>query len=158
MSGFAAVTWDGWEKYNALALTFTQRLWKGLVVNSVYTFSKAFDDASNPGADNAEPNFPQDPSNIAAEGGLSDFDHRHRFVTNFLYDLPFLKASEGWMRTAFGGWRVGGIWILQGLNLAWGPLARSFMQNDRQWAVYGSLLAIAGLGMTVWAYGKRGKL
>lgn len=113
MSGFAAVTWDGWEKYNALALTFTQRLWKGLVVNSVYTFSKAFDDASNPGADNAEPNFPQDPSNIAAEGGLSDFDHRHRFVTNFLYDLPFLKASEGWMRTAFGGWRVGGIWILQ---------------------------------------------
>jgi len=33
---------------------------------------------------------------------------------------------------------MGGIWILQGLNLAWGPLARSFMQNDRHWAVYGS--------------------
>ncbi len=25
---------------------------------------------------------------------------------------------------------MGGIWILQGLNLAWGALARSFMQGD----------------------------
>jgi Carboxypeptidase regulatory-like domain/TonB-dependent Receptor Plug Domain len=113
MSGFPSVTWDGWEKYHALALTFTQRLWRGLTVNSNYTWSKALDDASNPGADNAEPNFPQDPSNLAAEKGLSDFDHRHRFVTNFLYQIPFLKNSEGWVHTAFGEWQVGGIWTLQ---------------------------------------------
>jgi hypothetical protein len=113
MSGFADVTWDGWEKYNALALTFKQRLWKGLVVNSNYTWSKALDDASNPGADNAESNFPQDPTNLAAEKGLSDFDHRHRFVTNFLYQIPFLKGSQGWMHTAFGDWQIGGIWTLQ---------------------------------------------
>jgi drug/metabolite transporter superfamily protein YnfA len=52
---------------------------------------------------------------------------------------------------------MGGIWILHGLNLAWGPLARSFMQNDRQWAVYGAILAIAGLGIIVWAYRKPSK-
>ncbi len=113
MSGFPSVTWDGWEKYHALTLTFTQRLWRGLVVNSNYTFSKALDDASNPGADNAEPNFPQDPTNLAAEKGLSDFDHRHRFVSNFLYDLPFLKGRQGWIHSAFGDWQVGGIWTLQ---------------------------------------------
>jgi hypothetical protein len=113
MSGFPSVTWDGWEKYHALTLTFTQRLWRGLVVNSNYTFSKALDDASNPGADNAEPNFPQDPTNLAAEKGLSDFDHRHRFVSNFLYDLPFLKSRQGWIHSAFGDWQVGGIWTLQ---------------------------------------------
>jgi hypothetical protein len=113
MSGFPSVTWDGWEKYHALTLTFTQRLWRGLTVNSNYTWSKALDDASNPGADNAEPNFPQDPANLADEKGLSDFDHRHRFVTNFLYEIPFLKHSEGWIHTAFGGWQVGGIWTLQ---------------------------------------------
>jgi hypothetical protein len=113
MSGFNTVTWDGWEKYNALTLTLTQHLWRGLVVNSNYTWSKALDDASNPGADNAEPNFPQDPANMAAEKGLSDFDHRHRFVTNFLYQIPFLKSSQGWIHTAFGEWQVGGIWILQ---------------------------------------------
>ncbi len=113
MSGFPSVTWDGWEKYHALALTFTQRLWRGLTVNSNYTWSKALDDASNPGPDNAGPNFPQDPANLAAEKGLSDFDHRHRFVTNFLYQIPFLKNSEGWVHTAFGDWQVGGIWTLQ---------------------------------------------
>jgi len=113
MSGFPSVTWDGWEKYHALTLTFTQHLWRGLVVNANYAWSKALDDASNPGADNAEPNFPQDPANLAAEKGLSDFDHRNRFVANFLYQIPFLKNSAGWVHTAFGEWQVGGIWTLQ---------------------------------------------
>jgi hypothetical protein len=113
MSGFPSVTWDGWEKYHALALTLTQHLWRGLTVNSNYTWSKALDNASNPGTDNAEPNFPQDPANLAAEKGLSDFDHRHRFVNNFLYQIPFLKNSDGWIHTAFGEWQVGGIWTLQ---------------------------------------------
>ncbi len=49
---------------------------------------------------------------------------------------------------------MGGIWILQGLNLAWGMLARSFMQNDRHWAVYGALLAIIGLGLIVWGFSR----
>jgi hypothetical protein len=113
MSGFPSVTWDGWEKYHALMLTLTQHLWHGLTVNANYTWSKALDDASNPGADNAESNFPQDPSNLAGEKGLSDFDHRNRFVANFLYEIPFLKNSQGWMHTAFGEWRVGGIWTIQ---------------------------------------------
>jgi len=52
---------------------------------------------------------------------------------------------------------IGGIWILQGLNLAWGPLARSFMQNDRHWAVYGAILATAGLGLIALSYSKPGK-
>jgi len=94
-------------------VTLTQRAWRGLAVNANYTWSKALDDASNPGADNAEPNFPQDPANLAAEKGLSDFDHRNRFVTNFLYQIPFLKNSEGWIHTAFGEWQVGWIWTVQ---------------------------------------------
>ena len=52
---------------------------------------------------------------------------------------------------------MGGIWILQGLNLAWGVLARSFMQNDRHWAVYGAILALVGLGSIVWGFSKRRK-
>jgi hypothetical protein len=49
---------------------------------------------------------------------------------------------------------MGGIWILQGLNLAWGVLARSFMQNDRHWAVYGAILAAVGLGLIVWGFSR----
>jgi drug/metabolite transporter superfamily protein YnfA len=49
---------------------------------------------------------------------------------------------------------MGGIWILQGLNLAWGVLARSFMQNDRHWAIYGAILATAGVGLILWGFSK----
>ena len=49
---------------------------------------------------------------------------------------------------------MGGIWVLQGLNLAWGFLARSFMQNDRHWAVYGALLAGVGLVLVLWGYSR----
>ena len=52
---------------------------------------------------------------------------------------------------------MGSIWILQGLNLAWGPLARSFMQNDRHWALYGAILAAVGLGLIVWGFARRRK-
>jgi len=113
MSGFQSVTWDGWEKYHALTLTLTQRAWRGLVIDSNYTWSKALDNASNPGSNNAGSNLPQDPMNIAAEKGLSDFDHRHRFVTSFLYELPFLEKTEGWTHTILGGWQVGGIYTLE---------------------------------------------
>ena len=41
------------------------------------------------------------------------FDHRNRFVTNFVYRIPYQTDSKGWMRTAFGDWQLGGIWTLQ---------------------------------------------
>ena len=49
---------------------------------------------------------------------------------------------------------MGGIWTLQGLNLAWGVLARSFMQNDRHWVVYGAILLAVGLGLMIWGFSK----
>jgi Carboxypeptidase regulatory-like domain len=113
MSGFTSIVWNGWEKYNALILNLNQRAWRGLMLTANYTWSKALDDASNPGPDNAGPNVPQDPTNIAAEKGLSDFDHRNRFVASFLYELPFLRDNSTWLRTAFGGWQVGGIWTIE---------------------------------------------
>jgi hypothetical protein len=40
---------------------------------------------------------------------------------------------------------MGGIWILQGLNLAWGSLSRSFMQGDQHWLFYGAIMLIVGV-------------
>ena len=42
----------------------------------------------------------------------------------------------------------GGIWILQGLNVAF---IDSFMAGDPQWAVYGTVLAIVGVAQVVWS-------
>jgi hypothetical protein len=41
---------------------------------------------------------------------------------------------------------MGGVWILQGLNIAF---LESFMANDRQWVLWGAILALAG-GAQVW--------
>jgi hypothetical protein len=46
---------------------------------------------------------------------------------------------------------MGGIWILQGLNLAWGSLSRSFMQGDQHWAFYGVIMLIVGVCEIVWS-------
>jgi hypothetical protein len=43
---------------------------------------------------------------------------------------------------------MGGIWILQGLNVAF---LNSFMAGDPQWAIYGAVLALVGVGQVVWS-------
>ena len=46
----------------------------------------------------------------------------------------------------------GGIWILQGLNIAF---LDSFMAGDPQWALWGSLLALFGLANVIWSNTRR---
>ncbi|MEO6040504.1 MAG: hypothetical protein ABIP41_01255 [Croceibacterium sp.] len=43
---------------------------------------------------------------------------------------------------------MGGVWILQGLNIAF---LDSFMANERQWAVYGTILVLLGVGQVIWS-------
>jgi hypothetical protein len=43
---------------------------------------------------------------------------------------------------------MGGVWMLQGLNLAFRV---GFMVGDPHWAVYGAILALFGVGQMVWS-------
>jgi hypothetical protein len=84
----------GNSTYNALWLTANKRLSQGLQFNASYTFSKSIDYNSL----NSQGVVVQDSLNIRGDRGLSDFDARHRFVINWLYELP-LKGGfllEGW--------------------------------------------------------------
>jgi hypothetical protein len=47
---------------------------------------------------------------------------------------------------------LGGVWILQGLNVAF---LDSFMAGDPKWAVYGAILALVGIGQAVWSVTRR---
>jgi hypothetical protein len=42
----------------------------------------------------------------------------------------------------------GGIWILQGFDLAFRV---GFMVGHKQWALYGLILALVGLGQIIWS-------
>lgn len=48
---------------------------------------------------------------------------------------------------------MGGIWILQGLGIAF---LDSFMANQIEWSVYGALLALVGVGEIVWTNTRAG--
>jgi hypothetical protein len=66
-----------------------------------------------------------------------------------LFDIVFKIVSTliGLAMICFGC-----IWILQGLNVAF---LDSFMAGQTQWAVYGAILALVGLGQTIWSVTRR---
>ena len=95
------ITWregTGNSSYNALWVTANKRLSRGLQFNASYTFSKSIDYNSQ----SSQGVTVQDSFNLRGDRGLSDFDARHRFVINTIYDLPFRgnRLVEGWQISA----------------------------------------------------------
>jgi hypothetical protein len=88
----------GNSSYNALWVTGNMRQRRGLQWNVSYTWSKSIDynSFSTGGI------VGQDSYNLRGDRGLSDFDARHRFVCNGIYDLPFNGSAfvEGWQLAA----------------------------------------------------------
>src|SRR5262249_11150506 len=75
----------------------------GLQLNANSTFSKGIHTRSRAFHPRPGPNPPHN-LNIAHARGRADFDVRHRFVTDFNYELPFYKGDR-WL----GGWELTGI-------------------------------------------------
>jgi hypothetical protein len=103
------------SNYDGLQLRLEKRFSKGLQFEAAYTYSHSLDDASSAslGAQNqGDFRLQTDP---ALEYGNSDFDTRHRFVVNFVYDLPFGKDQRfgsnlsGIRNQLVGNWQVTGI-------------------------------------------------
>jgi len=88
----------GNSSYNALWVTANKRLSNGFQFNASYTFSKSIDYNSQ----SSQGVTLQDSNNIRGDRGLSDFDARHRFVINGLYELPFHgnELVSGWQLSA----------------------------------------------------------
>jgi hypothetical protein len=84
----------GNSSYNALWLTATKRFSRGLQLNASYTWSKSTDYNSR----TSQGLVIQDSYNVRGDRGLSDYDARHRFTLNGIYELPFhgSRFLEGW--------------------------------------------------------------
>ena len=72
----------------------TKRLSRRTVFDTSYTLSKSLDTNSL----NSSGFAVQNGYDIPGENGLSDFDARHRFVINAIYELPFNghALTRGW--------------------------------------------------------------
>ncbi len=97
--------------YHGLQATVSHHFSKGLYFQSAYTWSKSIDDVST--ASVAFLTRVNDQNSAAASRGLSDFDHRHRFVTSFNYALPFLANRHDAMGYVLGSWEVNSVIVAQ---------------------------------------------
>lgn len=109
------------SNYNSMSISATKRFANGLQFQSSYMWTRDLSSASG-----------YAPSGLAVEGGSisSDrfhlgrdygnviFDRRHRFLTTYLYELPFGKGKPFLHNSALvnaiaGGWQAGGVVVLQ---------------------------------------------
>ncbi|HKD82753.1 MAG TPA: carboxypeptidase regulatory-like domain-containing protein [Candidatus Angelobacter sp.] len=98
---------SGTSRYDALWVTANKKMSKGLQFNASYTWSHSIDENSR----NNQGIVVQDSNDIFTSVGNSDFDARHRFVVNAIYDLPF-KGN----RYFVSGWSIAPIFSIQSGN------------------------------------------
>ena len=103
------------SNYHGGTLRVEKRFSQGLTFLTTYTFSKAISD--NPGFRGGGQGLSsagaQNMLDLASEKGLADLDHRHRFTTATVYELPFGRNSHGVLKQIIGGWATDGIVQLQ---------------------------------------------
>jgi len=109
---WGSITWvdsNGYSNFNSLAAQLQRRYSQGLTLLVAYTYSHSLDDAS----------AIQNPRNLPASYGPSDFDIRHRLVGSFTYELPFGHGhalGANFNRAAeilISGWQANGIAVFQ---------------------------------------------
>jgi len=93
--------------YHALQLTLNKRFRRGFTLLAGYTWSRSIDGISL----EVDGFNGQNPLDLRADKGLSDFDVRHRWVSSFLWELPGPKS--GLTRWIAGGWQANGLFTSQ---------------------------------------------
>jgi hypothetical protein len=103
------ITNDEIANYHGLSVVVRQRFSKGFQFLASYTWSHTLDVSSDSNGGGA----PMNPYNWRLDYGNANWDLRHRFVASYLYEIPFFKGANGWLRNAFGNWQLNGISTMQ---------------------------------------------
>jgi outer membrane receptor protein involved in Fe transport len=102
---------NGEANYKGVDLSFEKRFSQGHGYRASYTIGEARDQA--PEHLNASSGRAQNTRDLESWEGPSDFDIRHRFVANFIAELPFGPGKpmleDGVAGQILGGWMVSGI-------------------------------------------------
>jgi outer membrane receptor protein involved in Fe transport len=93
-------------KYHALVLQANRRFTKGLQFQVNYTLSRAWDTGQT--SQTFTPGFPItfNPFDQAAEGGLSSFDRRHKFVASVVYNTQYKNKDNKVAHALLNGWTI----------------------------------------------------
>jgi hypothetical protein len=100
---------DEIANYESMSVLFHQRLTHGLQMQASYTWSHTLDVTT----DSNGGGTPLNPYNWKGDYGNSNWDIRHRFVTSFVYDIPFFGTNNAFLNGAFAKWQMNGVITLQ---------------------------------------------
>lgn len=107
------------SSYNSLQLALEKRFRHGATMQANYTWSRSIDDLQYQGA---LADFGSDiptvlpwnfPNFHSLDTGPSDFNHQHRFVLSYVWDLPGLQSASRPLRMLLGNWQLSGIMTAQ---------------------------------------------
>jgi hypothetical protein len=113
--------WNGYSNYNALNIKLQRRA-KDLTLLAAYAWSKMMDVKSAAAAVSGDAFGAYGPQNshcIPCDYARSSYDVGQRFVSSFLYNLPFGQGQRfgggatGAMNALIGGWQFNGILTLR---------------------------------------------
>jgi len=103
-----------WSSYHSLQASLDKRLSSGLSAGAHYTWSKFIDTISevfNPSS--GEVAAAQDPFDVENDKGVSAYDRPHRFASNVVWELPWLRDRPGVAGAILGGWQASAQLTLQ---------------------------------------------
>ena len=112
-SGLNQAEWIGISNYNGLQVNVQRRLSRGLQFGVAYTYSKTLTDVTGVGTFPLGGGAYNDQLNPMDGYGPADFDTRHRFVANYLWNLPNFRDNQGFAGKALSGWGVSGVVVVQ---------------------------------------------
>jgi hypothetical protein len=105
---------NGNSTYHAASGQVIRRFSSGFQLTAAYTWSHLIDDTTAEVNSTAlTPRRVEDFQNLKADRADSALDRRHRFVTSFIYELPFFKNSTGLTRTLLGGFNFAGTYTAE---------------------------------------------
>ncbi|MDX6271749.1 MAG: hypothetical protein QOD28_2972 [Acidobacteriota bacterium] len=101
------------SEYHSLQLQARGRFRRGLQFQASYTFSKAEDDVSDVFDLAGASSLPQNSFDLDGEWGAANFDARHRFAYNFIYDFSRFNERGRVARAILDGLQLAGTGQLQ---------------------------------------------
>jgi hypothetical protein len=105
-----ALAWQASNTYHGMNIGVTRRQ-KSMHFGASYTWAKSLDNSSASMTGGTFLTGVISPLVLFSEEmrGLSDFDVRHNFVFNYLWEIPGSKSAKGALKYAASGWQLGGI-------------------------------------------------
>ena len=105
---------NGNSSYHGASAQVTKRFSKGFQMTSAYTWSHLIDDTTAEVFSTVlSPRRVEDFQNLRRERANSALDHRHRFVTSWIYEVPWFSKSQGLTKTLLGGFNLAGTYTFE---------------------------------------------